>query len=135
VPAEQAIVAYLDSVLSLTGGVNLFEGPAPESPPEEILAVTQYDAQEAEDRIMAGSLVDQQAVWPCQIQVMARSADKNTAQARAIAAFDALDNLGPVTLSGVTYHSVECSEPFNLGQDATHSWRWAFNATVRKGRG
>jgi hypothetical protein len=134
VPAEQAIVAYLDTVLTETAGTNLFEGPMPETP-EDCIAVTQYDAQEAEDRIMAGSLVNQQAVWPCQIQVMARSASKNTAQARAIAAFDALDNLGPVTLSGVTYHSVECSEPFNLGQDVTHSWRWAFNATVRKGRG
>jgi hypothetical protein len=134
VPAEQAIVAYLDTVLSETAGTNLFEGPAPEFP-DDLIAVTQYDAQDAEDRIMSASLANQQAIWPCQIQVMARSTAKNTAQTRAIAAFDFLDNLGPVTLSGVTYHSVECSEPFNLGQDLNHRWRWAFNATVRKGRG
>ncbi len=47
-PAEQALVAYLDTVLTETAGTNLFEGPMPEFP-EDCMAVTQYDAQEAED--------------------------------------------------------------------------------------
>ncbi len=133
-PAESALVTYLDGVLSETGGTDLFEGPAPEYP-DNLIAVTQYDSMEAEDRIMSASLADQQAVWPVMVQVMARNADMATARTRAIAAFDALDNLGPVTLSGVLYHSVECEEPFNLGQDANERWRFAFNAQVRKARG
>lgn len=133
-PAEAALVTYLDTVLSETGGTNLFEGPAPEQP-DELIAVTHYDSIDAEDRIMSASLANQQAIFPIMVQVMSRSLTKATAQSRAIAAFDALDNLGPVTLSGVTYHSVECEEPFNMGQDVNDRWRYAFNATVRKGRG
>jgi hypothetical protein len=134
VPADVALVAYLDTVLSETAGTNLFEGPAPESP-DDLIAVTNYDSMEAEDRVMAGSLADQQAIYPAMVQVLSRSTSKATAYARAFAAFGYLDNLGPVTLSGVTYHSVECTEPHFLQQDGNHRWQYTFDATVRKGRG
>lgn len=134
-PAEAALVAYLDTVLTETAGSTLFEGPAPEQP-DDLLALTQYDSLEAEDRIMAASGVDQQAVWPVMVQVMARNALKASAEARCRAVFDALDNLGPVSLGGVTYHSIEAAgEPFNLGQDPNGRWRWACNFRVEKGRG
>lgn len=133
-PVETALVAYLDSQLAETAGTDLFEGPMPESP-ANCLHVAHYDSMEAEDRIMSGSLVDQQSVWPCMVQIMARNTDKATAYARAKAAFDVLDNFSG-TLSGVTYHSIEADgEPVNLFKDGNERWRFAFNINVRKARG
>lgn len=133
-PAEAALVAYLDTLLTETSGTDLFEGPAPEGP-ENLIAVAHYDSLDARDRVMAGSLGNQQAVYPVMVQVMARNVSKTAAEARCRAAFDALENLGPVQLGGVTYHNVECEEPFNLGQDQNGLWRFAFNAEVEKARG
>ena len=133
-PAESAIVTYLDTLLTETAGTDLFEGPAPESP-ANCIAVAHYDSMEAQDRIMSGSLVNQQAVWPVMVQVMARNTSKATAEARARAAFDVLDNYSG-TLSGVTYHSIEADgEPFNLGKDENERWRFVFNLKVEKQRG
>lgn len=134
-PAEAAIVTYLDSQLTETAGTDLFEGPMPESP-ANCIHVAHYDSLEAEDRIMSASLANQQAIWPAMVQVMARNTVKATAEARARAAFDVLDNLGPVTLSGVLYHSVEADgEPFGLGQDENERWRYVFNIRCEKARG
>lgn len=132
-PAEAALVTYLDTLLTETGGTDLFEGQMPELP-ANCIAVAHYDSLEAEDRIMSASLVDQQCVWPVMVQVMARNTDKATAESRARAAFDVLDNFAG-TLSGVLYHSIECEEPFNMGQDKNERWRFAFNCQVRKARG
>lgn len=133
-PVETALVAYLDTLLTETSGTNLFEGPMPESP-DNCIHVAHYDSTEAEDRIMSGSLVDQQCVWPSMVQIMARNTDKATAYARAKAAFDVLDNFAG-TLSGVVYHSIEADgEPVNLFKDGNERWRFAFNLTVRKARG
>jgi hypothetical protein len=134
-PAEAALVAYLDSVLTETAGTDLFEGPMPESP-DNCIHVAHYDSQEAEDRVMAASLVNNAGLWPVSVQIMARNTNKATAEARARAAFDALDNLLNTTLSGVKYHSIEADgEPFDLGKDANERWRFVFNCIVRKARG
>lgn len=128
-------MSYLDGVLAETAGTNLFEGPMPEAP-DNCLHVAHYDSLEAADRVMSASLANQQAVWPAMVQVMARNTDKTQAEARARAAFDALDNLGPTTLGGVTYHSVEADgEPMSLGKDGNERWRYVFNVRVEKQRG
>lgn len=133
-PVEAALVTYLDSLLSETAGTDLFEGVMPEAP-DNCIHVYNYDNQEAEDRVMSGSLVDQQSIWPARVQIMARNTSKATAYTRAKAAFDVLDNFQG-TLSGVTYHLIEASgEPVDLLKDQNERWRYAFDITCRKARG
>lgn len=139
-PAEAALVAYLDPLVTETAGTDLFEGPMPEFP-DNCVAVAHYDSQAPEGRVMGASLSDNAGLWPVSVQVMARNVSKTTAEARCRAYLDLLDNLGPVTLSGVLYHSCEADgEPFNMGQDQGGAegqgrWRFAFNLTCRKARG
>lgn len=133
-PAEAAIVAYLDTILSETAGTDLFEGPLPEVP-INCIAVTNFDNSAALDRVMSGSLVNQQAVWPAHLQIAVRNTDKATAISRAKAAFDALDNFAG-TLSGVTYHNIEAQgEPAFLKKDANESWVYIFDIVAEKQRG
>lgn len=134
-PAEAALVTYLDALLTEAAGTDLFEGPMPESP-DNCVAVAHYDSLSPEGRVMGASLSDNAGLWPVSVQIMARNVSKTAAEARARAYLDLLDNLGPVTLSGVLYHSCEADgEPMNLGQDANMRWRFAFNLTCRKARG
>lgn len=134
-PAEADLVAYLDPLVAETGGTDLFEGPMPESP-DNCIAVAHYDSPALNDRVMGGSLANNIGVSIVMVQVMARNTSKTTAQSKAQGYFNLLDNLGPVTLTGRLYHSVEGEgEPFNLGQDQNGRWRYAFNVRVEKARG
>lgn len=131
-PVESALVAYLSAALPTE---TIVEGPMAESPAIQ-MHVAHYDSQEAEDRVMSASLANQQAVWPCQVQIMTRDTVKAAAYSRAYAAWLLLDNYGPGTLGGVTYHSIETDgEPVNLFKDTNERWRFSFNCTVRKQRG
>lgn len=128
---ETALVAYLAAALPTE---TIVEGPMAESPAVQ-MHVAHYDSMEAEDRVMAGSLVNQQAVWPSMVQIMTRDTDKAAAYSRAYAAWLLLDNYSG-TLSGVTYHSIEADgEPVNLFKDGNERWRYAFNVRVLKQRG
>lgn len=128
---ETALVTYLAAALPAE---TIVEGPMAESPANQ-MHVAHYDSMEAEDRVMSGSLVNQQAVWPSMVQVMVRDTDKATAYSRAYAAWLLLDNYSG-TLGGVTYHSIEADgEPVNLFKDGNERWRFSFNVTVRKQRG
>lgn len=134
-PAEAALVTYLDGLLAETGGTDLFEGPMPELP-DNCIAVAHYDSEIPDDRVMGASLADNAGVWPVSVQVMARNTVKATAEARCRAAMDVLDNLGKTTLSGITYFNVTADgEPVDLGQDHNERWRFAVNFRVEKGRG
>lgn len=130
-PVETAIVAYLAAALP---SETIVEGPMAELPINQ-MHVAHYDSLEAEDRVMSGSLVNQQAVWTSMVQVMARDTVKANAYSRAYAAWLLLDNFaGP--LSGVTYHSIEADgEPVDLFKDGNEGWRFSFNLTIRKQRG
>lgn len=128
---ETALVAYLAAALPTE---TIVEGPMAESPAIQ-MHVAHYDSMEAEDRVMAGSLVNQQAVWPSMVQIMTRDTDKTAAYTRAYAAWLLLDNFSG-TLSGVTYHSIEADgEPVNLFKDGNERWRYAFNVRCEKQRG
>ena len=131
---EADLVAYLDTQLSETAGTDLFEGPMAELPDNQIV-VTHYASEESDDYTMGASL-SAPGSEIVMVQVMARNTVKATALARAQAAHAKLDNLQNQTLSGRSYFTIEAQgEPFSLGQDQQHRWRYVANFRVRKARG
>ena len=133
-PADTHLVAYLDPLVTEVAGTDLFEGPMPELP-DACVAITLYSGEEG-DRVMAPSLTAP-ATEPALVQLMVRNGAKATAAARAYAIHALLDNLGPVTLSGVVYHHVhaEGGAPICIGQDQNARWRYVSSYRCVKGRG
>lgn len=132
--AEADLVTYLDSQLSETGGTNLFEGPAPETP-DDLIAVSHYASEPSDAYVMSASLTAP-GYDVERVQVMARSTVKATAHTRALAAHAVLDNLHGVTMSGRVYFGIESDgPPFNIGTDQNMRWRYVANYTVKKARG
>jgi hypothetical protein len=133
-PADTALVAYLDPLISEAAGTDLFEGPMTELP-DNCVAITLYGGEEG-DRVMAASLVAPDTE-PALVQLMVRNANKTTAATRAAAIHALLDNLGPVTLGGVLYHNVvaQAGAPRCLGQDDNGRWRYVADYLCTKARG
>ena len=129
------LVAYLDSVTSLTAGTDLFEGPMPEKP-DSCVAITPTGGEEG-DYTMGPSL-SAPGVEYGRFQLAVRRATKTLAQSDALAYYALLANLGPITLgAGVLYHNVESldGEPYSIGQDANDLWRCVCNFRATKARG
>lgn len=132
---EADVVAYLAAAgLGLTAGTNLFEGEMLEAP-AACVAVAHYASEEPDDRVMSASLT----APGCEIerfQVMTRGPVRATVTTLAASIHAALDNLGPVTLSGRTYFRVDSDGPaFSIGQDQQLNWRRVANYRAKKTRG
>lgn len=133
-PADAHLVAYLDPLVAENAGTDLFEGPMGELP-DACVALTLYAGEEG-DRVMAPSLTAP-AVEASMVQLMVRNTLKATAASRAYAIHALLDNLGPVTISGVLYHhvSAEGGPPICIGLDANARWRYVASYRCEKARG
>jgi len=127
------LIVYLDPLVSETAGTDLFEGPPPELG-GDIVALTHYAGEPAEDRIMGPSLTPP-GIEISRIHLFVRNSLMATAKSKADAYHALLDGLDG-TLSGRTYFNVESldSQPFSLGQDARELWRYAANFRVEHGR-
>lgn len=124
---ESDIVAYLDSVTSLTAGTDLFQGPLPELP-NDCVAITHTGGEQG-DYTMGASL-SAAGIEMSRFQLCVRRTARATAFTDANSYYALLANLGPVTLtSGKIYQNVESldGQPYNLGQDAQDMWRVVCN--------
>lgn len=138
---EADVVTYLaaQGSLSLTGGVNLFEGPMPEKP-DACIAVGHYTSEASDERVMSPSLTPPGFEYE-RFQVMSRDLKKANAETKALAIHALLDALGTTPNfagTGRTYFSIHSDgPPLNLGQDESSPQRWQFiaNYTARKHRG
>lgn len=93
--------------LGLTLGTNLFLIPLPLISPDKAVALDVYSGKPA-DRTFGGSLAVNANEYP-EFQVFVRDVRENAREAMvlAYAIHRKLDNLGPVTLSGVVYRDVK----------------------------
>ncbi len=127
------LIAYLDASVSETAGEDLIEGPSPELP-EDVVVLTHYDGEEAEDRVMGPSLTAP-GVEVSLVQLFVRNSLMATAKTKADDYHALLDGLDG-TLSGRKYFNVQSmdSMPYNIGQDSRKLWRMVCNFRVEHGR-
>ena len=120
------LIAYLDPLVSETGGTDLFEGPAPERP-ANVVAITHYDGEPALARTMGASL-SVSGVEVTLVQLFVRHSVMATAKTKADAYHALLDNLSG-TLNGRVYYQIESmdSMPYSIGQDGEALWRYVCN--------
>lgn len=130
---EADLIAYLDPLVTETAGTDLFEGPPPELD-EDIVVLTHYTGEPAEDRVMGPSLTAP-GIEISLVQLFVRNSAKTTAKSKADAYHALLDGLDG-TFSGRKYFNVESinSMPFPLGQDARELWRYVANFRVEHAR-
>lgn len=132
-----------DLALALqNGGVgtlaeSIFSGRLPDLPAGDpsggLVSVLLSPAAEVSVRAMGPSLTVPSLERP-RVQVVIRGASFSEAEAKAALAMSALDNLGPVTLNGLLYQSVEALQrpAFFLEADAQDRHVFAFNCSVTR---
>lgn len=127
------LIVYLDPLISETAGTDLFEGPQPERPPN-LIALTNYVGEPAEDRVMGPSLTPP-GVEVTLVQVFVRNEKMATAKTKADAIHALLDGFDG-TVNGRVYYDIESinSMPFALGQDKEDLWSFACNYRCKHAR-
>lgn len=135
-PLEADVVAYLDSVSSLTFGTDLFEGPLPEGLTSPCVAVRSIGAEPSDDFTMGPSLTAPGSELE-RFQVLTRASTRAAAITQADAVHALLDNLQNTTMtSGAVYFHVTSSGPPSFqAQDGNHHWRYEASYLARKQRG
>ena len=130
---EDLIVYLIAAGVSETAGGTLIEGPSPELP-ADVVVLTHYDGEEAEDRVMGPSLTAP-GVEVSLVQLFVRNSLMATAKTKADAYHALLDGLNG-TLSGRSYFNVESmdSMPYSIGQDSRELWRMVCNFRVEHAR-
>lgn len=120
-----------------TLAVDVFSGRLPDLPDGDpaggIVAVLLSPAAEPAVRTMGPSLTAPGTERP-RVQVVIRAASWAAGEAKAKAALDALDNLGPVVLNGTTYQHVEALQrpAFYLEADPQDRHVFAFNCAITR---
>ena len=127
------LVAYLAPLVSETAGVTMFVGPPPELPPD-LIALTHYGGEPAEDRVMGASL-NPPGVEVAMVQLYVRNSVLIAAKSKADACFALLDSFNG-TLSGRKYFNVEAvdSTPYSLGQNDRGLWMCVANFRAQHAR-
>lgn len=127
------LITYLDPLVSETAGTDLLEGPPPEQP-DNLVSLTHYAGEPAEDRVMGPSLTPP-GIEVALVQLLVRNADMATAKSKADAYHALLDNLNG-TLNGRVYFQVESLEsmPHSLGQDGLGLWNFVTNFRCQHAR-
>ena len=120
------LITYLDSLVSETAGTDLFEGP-PLELPDNLVALTHYAGEPAEDRVMGPSLTAP-GIEVALVQLFVRNTVMATAKTKADAYHALLDNFSG-TANSRTYFQIESVDgmPYSLGQDASGRWRYVAN--------
>ncbi len=133
-PVAADIVAYLDPLLSEAGGIDLFEGPAPELP-DNLVAITHTGGEPGEYTM--GASLSGPSMEFARFQLMARNTDHTNCVTHANTCHALLANMGPVTVNARIYHHIENidGEPFSLGQDDNLRWRYVASYRAYKQRG
>lgn len=131
----------LAEVLATAGlgtlAVDVFSGRLPDLPDGDptggIVAVLLSPAAEPAVRTMGPSLTAPSNERP-RVQVVVRAPSWAVGEAKAKAALDALDNLGPVTVNGTVYQHVEALQrpAYYLEADAQDRHLFAFNCSITR---
>ena len=104
------VATYLSTAgLGLTPGINLFDRPFPEAAQDQAVYVEALPGR-PNDRTFGPSGQAPLGEWPSFL-VMVRDSRENDGAAELLAQriYRALDNLGPVTFSGVLYRDIRAT--------------------------
>jgi hypothetical protein len=133
VPEDLITQLVTDTGIAEIAGTDIFKGPPPEMP-ENVVAITHYAGEAADDRTMGPSLTAP-GLEIALVQLFVRHSLEATAKTKADVYHALLDGLDG-TLSGRKYFNVESidSMPYSIGQDSRHLYRIVCNFRVEHAR-